>query len=154
MRITALKFSTFANYSLSIYFLWIRATKISKFTGLGQNTELMVGILGLVVRVMCFWAWTRKLWYFVDCNSQKINIDTVFHKSAKLQSYNSQIILKQIRKQHIIKEYYLSWHMTNNYAFLNSQSKAATWQSNFWIIILLWIYDKLRNLIIVENCAY
>ena len=43
-------FSTFANYSLDIYFLQITATKVAKFIGSDQNTRiptiLVVRILG------------------------------------------------------------------------------------------------------------
>ena len=37
LRITALKFSTFANFSLNVYLLIITATKVSNFTSSGQN---------------------------------------------------------------------------------------------------------------------
>ena len=37
--ITALKFRTFVNYNLNVYFLRITATKVSKFANSGQNIE-------------------------------------------------------------------------------------------------------------------
>ena len=44
-------------------------------------------------RSSVFLAWTCRLWYFGDCNSQKTNIEAVIRKSAKLWGCNSQIIL-------------------------------------------------------------
>ena len=40
LRITALKFSTFENYSLDVYFLSITAIKVSKFTDIGHNIKV------------------------------------------------------------------------------------------------------------------
>ena len=37
LSITALKFSTFANYSLNVTFLRITVTKVSEFTDSGQK---------------------------------------------------------------------------------------------------------------------